>query len=157
MRNDTQGGMCRNGPEWIVTALGMMWLALFPFWQDGSYSHITRAKWIGMLILTGVTVACGLIALLLRTARGEKIRFGWAQAAGLTYFALVALSAAFGSWADHTGESGRLTVLWGAYRYEGLYTQLCYGAVFLCMSEARVRLRPLLQEQGILGGSKNGG
>ncbi|MBQ2952948.1 MAG: O-antigen ligase family protein [Clostridia bacterium] len=144
MRKERQGSLNWLTPEGIVTALGMMWLALFPFWQDGSYSHITRTKWIGMLILTGVTVAGAACALLLRLRQGKKLRLGWPQAAGLTYFALVALSAVFGSWADHTGESGRLTVLWGAYRYEGLYTQLCYGAVLMCMSVARVRLRPLL-------------
>lgn len=127
-----------------MTAMGILWLTLFPFWQDGSYSRITRAKWIGMLVLTGLTVLCALAALTLRHKRRERLRPGWRHIAGLAYFAWVALSAVFGSWADHTGESGRLTVILGAYRYEGLVTQLCYGAVFLCMGTAKVKLWPLL-------------
>ncbi len=127
-----------------MTALGILWLALFPFWQAGSYSHITRAKWIGMLILTGVSVIAAAGLMVLRMRRREKLCLGWPQMAGLAYFALVGLSAVFGSWADHRGESGALTVLLGAYRYEGLVTQMCYGAIFLSMSVARVRLRPLL-------------
>ena len=133
-------------PEWLMTAMGAVWLALFPFWQDGSYSHITRAKWIGMLTLTWVTVLCALVALAWRLQRREKLRPGWMHIAGVAYFAWVALSAAFGSWADHMGASGRLTVIEGAYRYEGLITQLCYGAIFLCMSAAKVKVRPLQQQ-----------
>ena len=131
-------------PEWLMTAMGVVWLTGFPFWQDGSYSHITRAKWIGMLVLTWVTVACALAALAMRLHRREKLRPGWMHIAGAAYFIWVALSAAFGSWADHAGVSGRLTVIEGAYRYEGLITQMCYGAIFLCMSVAKVKVRPLL-------------
>ena len=43
-------------PEGVMTALGLLWMALFPLWQDGSYSRITHSKWIGMLLLTLVTV-----------------------------------------------------------------------------------------------------
>ena len=143
----------RDLPGWIMTAIGMLWLAVFPFLHDGSYSRITRAKWVCMLALTGVTALGAVCALAIRWRQGEKPRFGWPQAAGVAYFTLVALSALWGSWADHSGESGRLTVIWGAHRYEGLITQLCYGAIFLGMSVTRVRLRPLLHAVsiGLLG------
>ena len=134
-------------PEWVTTVLGMLWLALFPLWQDGSYSRITRSKWLGMLLLTGVTVvACGHMLATL-ASRGEwrrHIRLTWLHAAAAAYFALVALSAVYGSWADYNNDDGRLAVIWGAKRYEGLITQGCYGLIFLCMSLTRVRLRPLL-------------
>ncbi|MBQ7848919.1 MAG: O-antigen ligase family protein [Clostridia bacterium] len=134
-------------PEWVTTVLGMLWLALFPLWQDGSYSRITRSKWLGMLLLTGVTaVACGHMLATL-AGRGEwrrHIRLTWLHAAAAAYFTLVALSAVYGSWADYNNDGGQLTVIWGAKRYEGLITQGCYGLIFLCMSLTRVRLRPLL-------------
>ena len=41
-------------PGMVAAALGAMWLALFPLWQDGSFSRITRAKWQGTLILCAV-------------------------------------------------------------------------------------------------------
>lgn len=134
-------------PEWVTTVLGMLWLALFPLWQDGSYSRITRSKWLGLLLLTGVTVvACGhmLATLAQRGELRRHIRLSWLHAAAAAYFALVALSAVYGSWADYNNESGQLAVIWGAKRYEGLVTQACYGLIFLCMSLTRVRLRPLL-------------
>lgn len=138
-------------PAGITTALGMLWLALFPLWQDGSYSHITRSKWIGMLALTGVTAVAFLLMLLLtpRRALRRKLRLGWLHAATLAYFGLVALSAAFGSWADCHNDAGQLTVLFGARRYEGLITQGCYGLIFLCMSLTRVRLRWVLNAAAV--------
>ena len=139
----------RLEPEDIMTLLGVVWLAVFPFWQDGSNSHITRAKWVGMLILLAVTAVGTMCALALRVRQGKTLRWGWPQAAGLVYFALVALSAVYGSWADHAGADGKLTVIWGAHRYEGLLTQLCYGAIFLCMSLMRVRVRPLLHAASV--------
>ena len=42
---------------WLTTLLGALWLAFFPLWQDGSYTRITRAKWVGMLWLSGMTAA----------------------------------------------------------------------------------------------------
>ena len=136
-------------PEWLMTGMGMVWLAAFPFWQNGSYSHITLSKWHGMLALTAATVLLAAVAAVMRLAMRRGLRFDWMQAAGLAYFALVALSARFGSWAEHAGTDGRLTVLWGAMRHEGLITQLCYGAVFLSMSVTRVKLRPLLHAASV--------
>lgn len=132
--------------SWIMTALAAMWLALFPFWQDGSFSRITHSKWVGMLVLTGVTlVVCVHMALsLLRCREHGCLRIGAVQCIALGYFALVALSALFGSWQDILNDSGQVTVLWGARRYEGLATQLCYGAIFLCMSLTPPRLERVM-------------
>lgn len=139
-------------PEWVTTVLGMVWLALFPLWQDGSYSRITRSKWLGMLLLTGVTVAaCGhMLATLVRQnvqrreEDGYSLKLSWLHGVAAVYFVLVAFSAVYGSWADYNNDAGQLTVLWGAKRYEGLITQGCYGLIFLCLSLTRVRVRPLL-------------
>lgn len=120
----------------LMTALAAMWLALFPFWQDGSYSRITHSKWVGMLVLTGVTVlaGCHVLSGLLRQGKHKALRAGAVQNLAVVYFALVALSAIFGTWHDFLNDELELTVLWGARRYEGLVTQLCYCIIFLCMS-----------------------
>lgn len=120
----------------LMTALAAMWLALFPFWQDGSYSRITHSKWVGMLVLTGVTVlvCCHVLSGLLRQGDRRALRAGAVQNLAVVYFALVALSAIFGTWHDFLNDELELTVLWGARRYEGLVTQLCYCIIFLCMS-----------------------
>lgn len=143
--------------EWVTTVLGMLWLAVFPLWQGGSYASITHAKWVGMLMLTTLTAVACLYTLQKRFARRQEsglapagLRLSWLHVAALCYFVLVALSARFGSWADHCGESGRLTVIWGARRYEGLITQGCYGVIFLCLSLTRVRLRYLLDAAAIV-------
>lgn len=125
-------------PALLMTVLGAMWLTLFPFWQDGSYSRLTHSKWIGMLLLTGVTVVASIhvISGLLRGGERKRLRAGAAQNIALVYFGLVALSAIFGTWHDILNDELQLTVIWGARRYEGLVTQLCYCIVFLCMSIA---------------------
>ncbi|MBQ8201353.1 MAG: O-antigen ligase family protein [Clostridia bacterium] len=136
---------------WVATALGIMWLALFPLWQDGSFTRITHSKWMGMLVLTAVTAAAGIRMIAGLVRRGEyrqQVRLGAVHALALAYFLLVAASAIFGTWADYLNESNQLTVLWGAKRYEGLYTQLCYAAVFLCMSLQAVRIDRVLDAAG---------
>ena len=137
-------------PSWLMAALGMLWMGLFPLWQDGSYTRITRAKWLAMLVLTGVTAAAVITAAILLLCRGKRrlLRLHPAQLLGLGYLAWVGLSAGFGSMAGQLNSSGQLTVLWGAVRYEGLLTQSCYVAVFLLMSLIRVKLRPVLEAAG---------
>ena len=132
---------------WITTALGMLWLAVFPLWHDGSYSRITHAKWEAMVVLTGVAIVGAGLMLTGMASRRElrsRVRLSWIHTAALAYFGLVALSAVFGSWADYHNEAGQLTVLWGARRYEGLITQGYYLLIFLCMSLTRVRVDRLL-------------
>jgi len=132
---------------WITTVMGMLWLAVFPLWHDGSYSRITHAKWVAMVVLTGVAIVGAGLMLTGMASRRElrsRVRLSWVHMAALAYFGLVALSAAFGSWADYNNEAGQLTVIWGARRYEGLITQGCYLLIFLCMSLTRVRVDRLL-------------
>lgn len=120
-----------------MTGLGVVWLGLFPLWQDGSYAHITRAKGIGMLVLTGLTVlvCAGMIVLLAGQGRlRREVRLTPVHALAAAYFLLVAGSALWGGAADSLNGAGQPTVLFGAKRYEGLYTQLCYALIFLCMS-----------------------
>lgn len=128
----------------------MLWLGLFPLWQDGSYTRITRAKWLAMLVLTGVTAAVVITAVIVLLIQGKKqlLRRHPAQLLGLGYLTWVAISAWRGSMAGQLNSSGQLAVLWGAVRYEGLITQGCYVAVFLLMSLIRVRLRPVLEATG---------
>ena len=134
-------------PAWLTAVLGMLWLGLFPLWHDGSYTRITRAKWLAMLFLTGVTaaaVASAVIILLFRRRR-KLIRLHPAQALGLAYLGWVALSAVFGSMADRLNNQSQLAVIWGAVRYEGLLAQSCYVSLFLLMSLLPVRIRAVMR------------
>ena len=63
------------------------------------------------------------------TVRKSGVRF-----AGLAYFALVLLSALFGSMHDVLNSSGQPAVWFGAVRYEGMLTHLCYLLFFLCFT-----------------------
>lgn len=137
-------------PSWLMAAIGALWMGLFPLWHDGSYTRITRAKWLAMLILAGITAAAVMIAaiVLLCQKKKRQIRLHPAQLLSLGYLAWVALSAGFGSLAGQLNASGQRAVLWGAVRYEGLLTQGCYVAVFLLMSLMRIKLRPVLEAAG---------
>lgn len=133
-------------PGILATVLGCLWLGLFPLWQDFSYAHITRAKWTGALLLSSAGLMAAGVACLLLLRRKE-----WRQVAALhpaqllaaAYFAWVALSAWQGRLAGTVNAQGQSAVLWGAIRYEGLMTQLCYAAIFLTMSLFRPQHTPL--------------
>ena len=129
-----------------MTLLGAMWLGLFPLWQDGSYTRITRAKWLGMLGFSGVTavVVLAVVLILLIRRQGRKLRFHPMQGVAVAYLIWVALSARFGSYAGSVNESGQLTVLMGAKRYEGLITQSVYIGLFLLMSLYPARPRAVM-------------
>ena len=129
-----------------MTLLGVLWLGLFPLWQDGSYTRITRAKWLGMLGLSGVTAALvlALVAVLLIRRQGRRLRLHPVQGLALLYLGWLALSAVFGSLADSVNGNGQLTVLMGARRYEGLAAQGCYVGLFLLMSLYPPRLRAVM-------------
>ena len=132
--------MERTTPRWpgIVTGiLGALWLAFFPLWNDLSYAHITRAKWMAALVLCGVTIAaCAVIVLILACQRKLRQALRWhpVQLIALGYFAWVALSAWQGKWADAINGSEQLVVWMGAIRYEGLHIHLCYALIFLMLS-----------------------
>ncbi|MGN1020223.1 MAG: O-antigen ligase family protein [Aristaeellaceae bacterium] len=138
----------RSWSGMVAAALGSLWLALFPLWQDGSFSRITRAKWQGMLILCAVTAAAVAAMVIILALRGElarSIRFHPAQALLLAYFAWVTLSAFLGAYAQTLNSSGQRAAIMGAIRHEGLLTQLCYGAIFLLMSLFPPRMKWLLR------------
>ena len=44
-----------------MTVSACLWLGLFPLLQGGTYAHLTYDKWIIMLLLTGITLACFVI------------------------------------------------------------------------------------------------
>lgn len=142
--------MQRKEPAWpgiITTVLGALWLGVFPLWQDLSYAHITRAKWLGMLVLTGVTVVAVLLCVLVLAAKKQlrqALRWHPVQLMAVGYFAWVALSALLGEWAGTLNAQGQRVVWMGAIRYEGLLTHLCYAAVFLCVSLFPPRMKEVL-------------
>lgn len=123
-------------PAIVAAVLGGLWLAAFPLWQDLSYAHITRAKWLGALVLCGVTVLCCVAVVIILACRRRLGVLRWhpVQLIALGYFLWVALSAWQGEWADSVNGNGEMTVWMGAIRYEGLLTQLCYALIFLMLS-----------------------
>lgn len=139
--------MTKDAPRpsgWLMTAAACLWLGLFPLWQDGSYSRITHAKWTGMLALCALTVLLALgvtVVLGLRRQLRGAVQHRTARWLALAYLALVAFSAWQGRLADALNSRGEPVVLMGAVRYEGLYTQLCYGLILLALSLHPVRLR----------------
>lgn len=115
----------------------MLWLAVFPLYNDLSYAHITHGKWVGMLALLIFTAALAIITAAVLTDRHAlrtTVRLSPAQALALMYFAWVTLSAFEGKLSGTLNAQGQKAVWMGAIRYEGLATQLCYAAVFLLLS-----------------------
>ena len=49
-----------------MTCSACLWLGLFPLLQRGTYATLTHDKWIIMMLLTGVTLVCFLVDLILR-------------------------------------------------------------------------------------------
>ena len=143
---------------WLMTACAGLWLAVFPLVSGFSYARMTRSKWEFMLAFTGLTALMTLAAFFLsgfrfsRRDRGTLPRFLREHAAiwaGGCYFLWIALSAAFGAFHDMRNPDGSLTVWIGSGRYEGLCTQLCYFAVFLCLAVRPGRWRPAAVGVGI--------
>lgn len=135
-------------PGTVATVLGCLWLGLFPLWQDMTYGHITHTKWIGMLVLCGITVAACIgssLVLAFRKKLRGNVHWHPVQLVALAYFAWVALSAWQGKWADTLNDEGQLVVWMGAGRYEGLLTQLCYALIFLMMSMFPPRMDAVLK------------
>ena len=59
-----------------MTVAACLWLGLFPLLQGGTYAHITYDKWVIMLILTGVTLLCFCIDLIVRFIFRKRVRNG---------------------------------------------------------------------------------
>lgn len=123
------------------TALAALWLSMFPLWQEGTYSSITRAKWEGTLLFTAITVAVGLFAAFYGLKKTHRLPFRLHKEQGLALllFLLMGLSACFGAYARQVNKNGQLCVWMGSLRYEGMATQLCYMAIFLIMSLHPIR------------------
>lgn len=156
----------------MMTLPAILWAALFPFWLIGernglaelvhatlspgqffaslrleSYANLTRAKWDGMLFCAALTLVFTLVMLIIALCSRKNrslLRFSTAQVLMGLYLLFAALSAKYGSWAGQTNSAGLPVVLWGAGRYEGLVTLLCYGLIFLCMSFFSIRPNLLL-------------
>ena len=139
-----------------MTVSACLWLGLFPLLQGGTYARLTHDKWIIMLILTGITLACFVIdtvilrrlpRLSFRPKRSEAEKSPCSSIAGANVIPLVlcaslllwtvlsCLFSAFGSETWWLGESAR---------YEGLATQLCYFLLFVCFFFSRINLKPVL-------------
>lgn len=116
------------------TVMAALFLAVFPLWQGGTYSHITLDKWHGMQILTGSALAVGLAAFCRQKDRLKALRLSLPQALMLACLAWLGLAAFFGAWHEVIGQEGQPAVWIGARRYEGMSTQLCYGLIFLLIS-----------------------
>ena len=135
-------------PDFLAALMGAVWLAVFPLWQDGSFSRITKAKLDGMHILSGVMLGLFVLLLLLMLIfRSHKARVHLhpAQFIALCYFTWVALSAWQGAYAGQLNANGDPAVWLGAIRHEGLQTHLFYALIFLCMSFVRPHLSTLLR------------
>lgn len=126
---------------YLWTALAALWLSVFPLWQEGTYSSITRAKWEGTLLFTALTLGAGLFAALYGLIKYRRLpfRFCREQIMALALFLLMGLSACFGAYAQQINKNGQLCVWMGSLRYEGMATQLCYMAIFLVMSLHPIR------------------
>ncbi len=145
----------------VPTMIAALWLAVFPFWLLGeknalaaldsgevpvlqalldmtlqSYSNLTRTKWDGMIVLTAVTVPAVLIW---RFVRRQPPRMTAPLGIAFAYIAWLCLSARFGTWADTENARHVSAVIWGAERYEGLITLVCYMLIFLSLSQLPVR------------------
>ena len=132
-----QRGQTKNGAAMTVAAC--LWLGLFPLLQGGSYSRITKDKWLIMLALSVVTVLCLVIdGLRRRLARPRKD--------------LLILGAALLGWiliSNWVSPLGPAQWWMGtSARREGLATQLCYLGLFFAFSFSRVRKEPVLLSAG---------
>ena len=123
----------------MITFAACLWTGLFPLLQCGTYSHITRDKWIFMLILAAVSLCCffGDLALKRRAVKPSRA-FIWAMVIAALLAGRMILSCAF----SPLGWSACWNGL--SSRNEGLSTQLVYIGLFVLFAFSRVRLRPVL-------------
>ncbi len=121
---------------YLWTALGALWLSVFPLWQGGTYSSITKAKWQGTLLFTAITLGAVVFAVIysLRKYRRLPFRLHGGHLIAAVLFLLMGVSALFGAYAGQVNKNGELCVWMGSLRYEGMATQLCYFGIFLMMS-----------------------
>jgi len=136
--------------EWIagaaMTVSAVAALGLFPLMTDFSYSTMTRAKWLGLLGLWALALACAVTAVLaLWTARqGRQIRWHPVSLLALGYLAWVGVSAWLGPLGHQLNERGEWVWWMGAVRYEGMAAKLCYVLLMFCLSLYPQRWRATL-------------
>lgn len=127
-----------------MTCSACLWLGLFPLLQRGTYATLTHDKWIIMLLLTGVTLICFLVDLILRrrvilNETKDLLRRSFLPLAFASALLLwTILSCLFSSYGPDTWWQGE------AVRYEGLASALCYFILFACFFFARVNIKPVL-------------
>ncbi len=110
-------------------------------WQL-SQDHQGKMEWNGMMLFAAVGLAAVIWMAVKRGKTRQFSKITLSQGIALGYFLWVLLSAFFGSWADAVNNQGQPAVWFGALRYEGGLTQLCYGLVFLTMTLAAVEHKP---------------
>ena len=120
-----------------MTCSACLWLSLFPLLQRGTYATLTHDKWIIMLLLTGITLICFLVDLVLRRrivlseAKDLLHRSFLPLAFASALLLWTVLSCLFSSYGPDTWWQGE------AVRYEGLASALCYFILFACFFFAR--------------------
>ena len=120
-----------------MTLAACLWLGLFPLLQRGTYAHITRDKWLFMLLLSALTILCFLFDRFRRVPLRKPVSlFPLISASALLLWTV--LSCLLSPSSPETWWIAEKA------RYEGLASQLCYGALFFCFFLSPVRLRPVL-------------
>ena len=123
-----------------MTYSACLWLGLFPLLQRSTYATLTHDKWLIMLLLTGVTLFCFLVDLILRRHVAKDLLphsfLPLAFASALLLWTV--LSCLFSSYGPDTWWRGE------SARYEGLASTLCYFVLFACFFFARVNMNPVL-------------
>ena len=132
-----------------MTFSACLWLGLFPLLQKGTYSHITYDKWIGMMILLVISLACFLFdlgcKLFVRNKQPEVMetgRYGIRRMLPLILASALTLWTVLSCLVSRSGPD----IWWRAEtaRYEGLASQLCYFILFVLFFFSCVRLKPVL-------------
>lgn len=135
--NDAEGSFMQTGQTKYgigMTVSACLWLGLFPLLHFGTFSSITRDKWILMLILTGVSLVCFVVDLICRRVSKPRLLPLLLGGALLVWIVLSCLLS------PYPGSPWWI----GAGRREGLSTQLCYLALFFLFSFSRVRRLPVV-------------
>ena len=136
------------------TIMALLWFAVFPLWNGGSYAHLTRDKWLGMNILTAISVLlCLLSVILICRKKKKEASFHLEKLSPSMFFVYIlggllllwlGLACIFGVWHKQLNAQAQPVVLYGFIRYDGFYTMMTCALVFLCMSLAKPRIRIIL-------------
>ena len=141
-----------SSDELLSTVMALLWVTVFPLWSGDTYASITRSRWMGMNVLAVASAVLLLVILFFRfRERRRHLSIPKPSKTQVTVWVLggiyllwVILSCFFGAWNAQLNEDDLPAVLYGAYRYDGLWTLLTFALVFFCLSLARPRFRPVL-------------